>query len=137
MAFLQLLQRRGRRTRELLTPPRKLPQMLERAWDTARHLAEGQATGKTQRAAGLREPAREVEILQARVQAELEQVPAKDAATLAKVRAALRGGARERERARATERAQVHFRESRFRVEKTPAATTLRHSRLSRRLHTT
>ena len=111
--------------------------MLERAWDTARHLVAGRATGKKQQAAGLREPAREAEIPQTQVQAELEQVPAKDAAALAKVRAALRGGVRERERARATEPAQVHFLESRFRVEKTPAATTRRHSRLSRRLHTT
>src|SRR5438309_2263994 len=137
MARLRLLQQRGRRTREPLTPPRKLPRMLERAWDTARHSVADRAMGKKQQAAGLREPAPEAEIPQAQVQAELEQVPAKDAAPLAKVRAALRDGARERERARATERAQVHFRESRFRVEKTPAATTLRHSRLSRRLHTT
>src|SRR6266700_1435593 len=122
MALLRLLQQRGRRTREPLTPPRKLPQMLERAWDTARHLAAVRATGKRQQAAGLREPEREAGILQARVQAELEQVPAKDAAAPAKVRAALRGVVRERERARATERAQVHFLESRFRVEKTPAA---------------
>ena len=110
--------------------------MLERAWDTARHLEAVRATGKKQQAAGLREPAREVEIPQAQVQAQLEQVPAKDTAVLAKVPAALRGGVRERERARAMERAQDHFLESRFRVEKTPAATTRRHSRLSRRYRT-
>src|SRR5947207_3314569 len=137
MARLRLLPQRGRRTREPLTPPRKLPRMLERAWDTARRLAADRATGGRQQAAGLREPAREAEIPQARVQAELEQVPARDAAALAKVRAALRGGVRERERAPVTERAQVHFPESRFRVEKTRATTTHRHSRLSRRLHTT
>src|SRR5437667_9226266 len=105
MALLRLLQRRGRRTRELLTPPRKLPRMLERAWHTARHLVAVPATGKRLPAAGLRELAREAETPQAQVQAELEQVPARDAATLAKVRAALRDGARERERARAMERA--------------------------------
>src|SRR6266581_1426435 len=102
MALLRLLQRRGRRTREPLTPPRKLPRMLEPAWDTTRHLAADLATEKRQQAAALREPAREAEIAQAQVQAELEQVPARDAAALAKVRAALRVGARERERARAT-----------------------------------
>src|SRR5438128_2122031 len=130
MARLQLLQQRGRRTRELQTPRRKLPRMLERAWDTARHLAAVRAMGKRFPAAGLRDPAREAEIPQVQVRAELEQGPAKDAATLARVRGALRGGARERERARAMERAQVHFRESRFRGERTPAATTLRHLRL-------
>src|SRR5437879_4847079 len=103
MARLRLLQRRGRRTRELLTPRRKLPRMLERAWDTARHLVAVRATGKKQQAAGLREPAREAETLQAQVRAELEQVQARDAAAPAKVRAAHRGGVRERERARATE----------------------------------
>ena len=111
--------------------------MLEQAWDTARHLVADRAMGKKQQAAGLREPAREAETLQAQVRAELEQVQARDAAAPAKVQGALRGGVRERERAPATERAQVHFRESRFRVERTPAATTLRHLRLSRRLHTT
>ena len=110
--------------------------MLERAWDTARRLVADRAMGKKQQAAGLREPAPEAEIPQAQVQAELEQVPAKDVAAPAKVRAALRGGVRERERALEMERAQVHFLESRFRVEKTPAATTRRRLRLSRRYRT-